>query len=142
MKPKENCWYFAQPIGINALAKIVKRLVSQLGLEGRFTNHSCRATAASHMYQNKCEEQLVMEKTGHRSSAVRGYKRTSDKQLCEVSNILYGQGKSEVDALHDTVVKKPCTVSQAPQETGETISVERSQAGAQISVNLTINVNK
>lgn len=138
--PKEHCWYYAQPIGINALGKIVGKLVGRLGIEGRFTNHSCRATAASRMYQNNCEEQLVMEKTGHRSSAVRGYKRTSEKQLREVSNILYGKPKAEV--ADEPVCKKPCTVSKPPEETCEGITVEHGENSSKICINLTVNVNK
>lgn len=138
LNPKEDCWYYAQPIGINALGKIVNKLLSKLGVEGRFTNHSCRATAASRMYQNKCEEQLVMEKTGHRSNAVRSYKRTSDKQLREVSDILYGHK----EVTSEPVPKKPCTVSSAPCNSDEAIHVESSDNGSKISLNLTINVNK
>jgi hypothetical protein len=34
---------------------------------------------------------LLLKKTGHRSNAVRGYKRTSEDQLMQVSGILHGQ---------------------------------------------------
>ena len=49
-------------------------------------NHSLRATAATRLYQSGIDEQLVMERTGHRSlEGVRSYKRTSDTQR-EVSS--------------------------------------------------------
>jgi integrase len=36
-------------------------------LKGRYTNHSLRATTATRLYQAGVEEQLIMERTGHRS---------------------------------------------------------------------------
>ena len=67
-------------------------LAKKAGLIGNFSNHSLRATAASQLYNANVDEQLISEVTGHRSNAVRGYKRTSSDQLKSVSNILYGQG--------------------------------------------------
>lgn len=81
VQSKEDCWYTVQPMGIHKLSSIVSDLASKLGLQGKFTNHSCCATCATCMYQNNCDEQLVQERTGHRSNAVRSYKRTSDQQL-------------------------------------------------------------
>ena len=37
------------------------------------------------------DEQLICEKTGHRSVAMRSYKCTSSRQLKDVSDMLYGQ---------------------------------------------------
>ncbi len=56
---------------------------------GYHTNHSLRATAATHLHQsNSVEEQEIMERTGHRSiEAVRSYKRPSTPQLEQVSDI-------------------------------------------------------
>ena len=36
------------------------------------------------------DEQLIAAKSGHRSSSVRAYKRTSDEQQHRLSGILYG----------------------------------------------------
>ncbi|XP_028418023.1 uncharacterized protein LOC114542762 [Dendronephthya gigantea] len=88
--PKPNCWYSSVPVGHNKLASTVKRLCEQAGLSGYRTNHSLRATAATRMYDKGVDEQLICEKTGHRSDAVRAYKRTSSEQQVEVSDILYG----------------------------------------------------
>ena len=86
-----NTWYSSQPIGRNALSKVVAKLAEQAGLKGNFSNHSLRATAASRLYNANVDEQLISEVTGHRSNAVQGYKRTSNDQLKSVSNILYGE---------------------------------------------------
>ena len=60
------------------------------GILGYHTNHSLRASAATRLHQSGCvEEQEIMERTGHRSlEAVRSYKRSSNKQLQQVSDIL------------------------------------------------------
>ena len=39
------------------------------------------------------DEQLIAEKTGHCSSSVRAYKRTSDEQQQQLSEILYGSDR-------------------------------------------------
>ena len=57
-------------------------------------NHSLRATSTSRLYQSGVDEQLVMERTGHRSlTGVRSYKRTSDEQREALSDILNGRRK-------------------------------------------------
>lgn len=136
-KYREDCWYSIQAMGINKLTSIVAKLAEKLGLEGRITNHSCRATCATRMYQNSCEEQLVKEKTGHRSDAVRSYKRTSESQMRNVSCILYGQESEEPQ------VKKPKveTVLKDPESTN--VDVEGSGSStSKISFNFTINMKK
>ena len=87
------------------LGKTVKKLCALAGFSGRRTNHSCRASSATRMYDSGADEQLICERTGHRSIAVRSYKRTSSNQLKDVSNMLYGNISRD---------KKPsCTVSKA-----------------------------
>ena len=55
----------------------------------RTTVHSLRATTATRLYQSGVDEQLVMERTGHRSiDGIRSYKRTSTQQQEALSDIL------------------------------------------------------
>lgn len=56
-----------------------------------FSNHSLRATAATRLYMAGVDEQLIAEKSGHRSVSVRNYKRTSEDQEKRVSDIVQGQ---------------------------------------------------
>ena len=50
-------------------------------IQGYKTNHSLHATAASRLYHKGIDEQLVMERTGHRNiEGVRSYKRTHEQQ--------------------------------------------------------------
>ncbi|CAC5371300.1 unnamed protein product [Mytilus coruscus] len=78
-----------------ANAGTVKRLCTRIGLTGKRTNHSLRASSATRLYNAGIEEQRVAETTGHRSKAVRVYKRTSVDQPTEASNILYGLRPSD-----------------------------------------------
>ena len=64
------------------------RLCAAAGIGGFKTNHSLRATAATRLYQSGVDEQLVMERTGHRSlEGMRTYKRTSREALSDIQDI-------------------------------------------------------
>ena len=87
--PSTQCWYSRMPLGHTTLSKTVSRLCQSAGIPGYKTNHSLRATATSRLYHSGVDEQLVMERTGHRSlEGVRSYKRTSDTQREALSDIL------------------------------------------------------
>ena len=90
-KASPHCWYSNIPLGHANLGSTVSRLCKTAGISGFYTNHSLRATATTRLYQSGVDEQLVMERTGHRSlDSVRSYKRTSDCQREAMSNILNG----------------------------------------------------
>ena len=76
-----HTWYTDKPLGINTVSKTVKSMMQKIGAEGCFTNHSLRVSAATCMFSSGIEEQIVKERTGHRSDAVRAYKRTSEHLL-------------------------------------------------------------
>ncbi len=87
--PTLTCWYSTDPLGHMSLGKTVAHLCKEAGIGGYRTNHSLRATTATRLYQSGVDEQVVMERTGHRSlEGVRSYKRTSDSQREAVSDIL------------------------------------------------------
>lgn len=96
-QPTPSCWYSNKPLGHSTLSKTVARLCQEAGISGYKTNHLLRATAATRLYQSGVDEQLVMERTGHRSlEGVRTYKRTSDVQREALSDILNSK-KPRVD---------------------------------------------
>ena len=77
--PTNKIWYKPVPVGHNTLSETVSRLCAKGDVKGFKTNHSLRATCATRLYKEGLDEQLIMERTGHRSlSGVRSYKRTSD----------------------------------------------------------------
>lgn len=76
------------PVGVHPLQQTVARLWKMAGFEGFFSNHSLHATASTRLYLAGVNEQLIAEKTGHRSVSVRNYKRTSEDQEQCVSDIV------------------------------------------------------
>ena len=52
-KPMPSVWFNDQPYGKNKITGAVKTLCEMARFEGRFTNHSLRATSASRMFEKK-----------------------------------------------------------------------------------------
>ena len=94
-EPKGNVWYKTIPIGINSLRSTVSTLCQKGGIDGYKTNHSLRVTAATRLFHEGIDEQLIMERTGHRSiDGVRTYKRTCSEQHAKLSDVLHGSSSS------------------------------------------------
>ena len=82
-------WYSVTPVGKHTLNDKVKKMCNMAGLSGNKTNHSLRATGATHMYESGVPEKLIQERTGHRSlEALRSYERSNADQHQTVSAIL------------------------------------------------------
>ena len=82
-------WFQSVPNGKNQLAKMVPNMCSEAGIEGKKTNHSLRATAASDPFIADVPEKLIQERTGHKSvQALRTYQHTTGEQHQSVSDIL------------------------------------------------------
>ena len=109
--PTSQCWYTNKPLGHHTLRNTVARLCKEAGITGYKTNHSLRATAATRLYQSGIDEQLVMERTGHRSlEGVRNYKRTSDQQREALSDILNSKRVcSDATTATSSTNPSPCT---------------------------------
>lgn len=135
MKPDGEIWYSCQPQGRHQLEKTVNRLCQKAGLKGHYTNHSLRATAASRLYNLNFDEQLICETTGHRSSAVRSYKRTSDGQKKAISDAL-SLGQRPAPATSTSVGNCDREDATAPL----TDSAGRVHVGGP-GINVTVNVN-
>ena len=58
--------------------------------DGYFTNHSIRATIATRLFEANVDEQLIMQRTIHTSSAVRSYKRIDEKLRGVTSGMFSG----------------------------------------------------
>ena len=95
LQPKKkftpNCWYVDKPVGINKLQSVVHEMCLKAGLPGHYTNHSLGATAATCLYHNNFDGQVIQEITGHHSVAVREYKRTSNDQKRIASTCVMGE---------------------------------------------------
>ena len=76
--PTKDCWFSHIPLGHNTLKNYIGNMCKKAGIKGYTTNHSLRATAATRLYLSRVDEQLVMERTGHRSiEGIRSFKRMS-----------------------------------------------------------------
>ena len=84
-------WYLNRLVGLNKLCSAVRAMCQVAGLPGHYTNHSLCSTAATKLYQNNVDEQIIMEITDHQSIAVRSYKRTSKRQRKQASKCLFGE---------------------------------------------------
>ena len=103
---KGNIWYKNAPIGVNTLASTIKRLCTKAGIDGYKTNHSLRVSTATRLYVHGIDEQLIMERTGHRSiDGVRAYKRSSVAQQEVLSRVLNGENMNPPDQRKESQVQ-------------------------------------
>ena len=118
VKPTPCTWFCDQAYGSNKVTTTVKDICKEAGFQGKFTNHSLRATSASRMFQSNVPEQIIKEITGHRSECVRIYKRTSDDIRQNASNCI-GGGKNETKV--ETVTKTECEAVENSETEQENI---------------------
>ena len=116
--PTSSCWYSRCVLGHKTLSKTVARLCQSAGIAGFKTNHSLRATATSRLYHSGVDEQLIMERTGHRSlEGVRSYKRTSDTQRESLSDILTWKKDPKIPFLPPLLFRQTSQRSQTHRQT-------------------------
>ena len=103
------------------------------GILGYHTNHSLRASAATRLHQSGCvEEQEIMERTGHRSSeAVRSYKRSSNEQLQQVSDIL-NNGTTKRSYHSSTLVEASGDIITQNNSLSDSLSLEYNKSGTTV----------
>ena len=106
-----NIRFGSQPIGINTVSKYPKTMCLAVNIninfEGRrFSNHSGRVTCATRLYESgNFDEQMIMSRTGHQSTAVRWYKRPSSTLLKSVSDALQSSAIAETDTKKQKLSK-------------------------------------
>lgn len=88
MKLASNLRYAKIPVGVNSISKLMPDAAKKAGLSTKLTGHSGKVTCATALFRSNIDEQLIKGRTGHRSDAVRAYKRISPKQELETSVIL------------------------------------------------------
>ena len=115
--PKADVWFSKHAIGHNTLTKTIKRLCETAGIKGYFTNHSLRTTAATRLFEAGLDEQLIMQRTGHRSvQGVRSYKRMTETLKKRTSDVLNDCTNSQtkqpkIDDAGDSDAASICAVS-------------------------------
>lgn len=88
-------WYTTRPVGVNTLSTTVKTLMQKSGIPGKWTNHSLRAGCATTLHRHNVDEQVIKHVTGHRSDAVRDYKRKDPRVMKNAERILSGGQDTE-----------------------------------------------
>jgi hypothetical protein len=83
-------WFTSQPMGKNQLSKMVSNMFQKAGISGKnVTNHSLRASGTTQLYRAGAPENIIQERTGHKSlDALQLYERTSMDQHENVSKVL------------------------------------------------------
>lgn len=66
-KDVNDPWYVAVPIGKNVLAKMVSTMCDEAGISGKKTNQSLRVSGATSLFDAGVPEQVIQQRTGHRS---------------------------------------------------------------------------
>ena len=128
--PRDGCWFCPVAVGHNVLNNMLKKMCERAGINGFKTNHSLRATAATRLFNEGVDEQLIMERTDHDSiDGVQNYKRTSNDQLIAISDVLNGMPSN----------KKVNSSSITSSTT--TVSSDTSKITFNNCTNITINFN-
>ena len=80
-----------QAVWKNTLRNYIPNMCREAGIAGHFTSHSAEASCATQLFDARLDEQLIQERTGHRSeSSVRRYKMTTAALTEHVSIVLDG----------------------------------------------------
>jgi hypothetical protein len=93
-KPGRPILFALQNVGINYLSKYMKTMFIDAGIntENRIIrNHSGKVTLCTKLYEKQFDEQSIMSRSGHRSTAVRDYKRPSEALKHSISSALQPQ---------------------------------------------------
>ncbi len=128
-------WFSKQSIGHNTLTKMMSSICISAGVQGFKTNHSLRATSATRLYQKGVDEQLIMERTGHRAiEGVRTYKHTNKDQEQVVSNLLQrNNNQVQLSSTPNNTIELNNQQKQLPPQFV--------QLQGCTGINITINVN-
>lgn len=89
------------PVGINSLSKLLPEAAKMAGIETNITSHSGKVSCATQLFRENVDEQLIMGRTGHRTTAaLRLYKRKADEQDVELSRMLEPPPVPLLDCFH------------------------------------------
>ena len=82
-------WFTSVPVGRNTLSKMLQNMCDEGGAQGKKTNHSLRAYAATVMFQAGVSEKVVQNCGGHRSlEGLRKYERIPEQQKRNACRVL------------------------------------------------------
>ncbi|XP_041364230.1 uncharacterized protein LOC121379648 [Gigantopelta aegis] len=138
---KQGLWYCSVPVGRHLLSGVVRRLCENAGFNGFYTNCSLRATTATRLYECGIDEQLIAERTGHRSSAIRGYKRTSDDLLKMVDDVVQRKVSATTNNLKPPPYSTPLRQQAGRFDNATVVSTDAPNAVQQSCVQFVVERN-
>ena len=111
-------WYSSQRLGRNRISQLMKKICSGAGVQNRYTNHSLRATGATRLFQSGTPENVIMERSGHRSTdGVRQYERVSlDQHIAAQAVLTARDGSRAYDAELQSVQKRKKAIKESPRK--------------------------
>jgi len=128
----DSIWFTAVSIGRNKLTMLVKEMCKSAGIGGTKSNHSLRATGATELYRAGVPENIIQQRTGHRSlESLRKYEHTSITQHQAVANIL----SSDATTSYSTQMSQ----LQSKSENSVSINKTPTMTFSDCTVNITIN---
>ncbi|KAK6178295.1 hypothetical protein SNE40_013098 [Patella caerulea] len=100
-------WFTSQSIGINTLQKMMPRMAQIAGLNGRFTNHSVRATSISRLSDAGVPTTIIAQHSGHKNTnSINNYTVASKNQQRANCTILLKNQNDENQPPHCTQPKQ------------------------------------
>ena len=88
----KKCSFSKQQLGVNTLKQIVPDICKS-GCGAKYSNHSLRATAITHMFNSGISEKIIAETSGHKSvKGLCAYKHTSCEQQKQITSIVNNHG--------------------------------------------------
>ena len=101
------------------MSKVVSQLCKAAKFEGFYTNHSLHVTAATRLFHNGIDEQIIMSVTGHISvDGVRRYKWICSDQEKAVSKLLEGSvSKRMNDETAENKENQGYVINRLPKQT-------------------------
>ena len=90
-KNKGKVSFSSQHIGVNKLSGLLAQMCLKAGVsmeDRNITGHSGKVTCCTRLYEAELDDQAITSRSGHRSNAVRAYKRSSPALEQKISDTL------------------------------------------------------
>ena len=100
-------------------------MCTKVGLKGNFSNYLGKWTCTTSLFHDGFDKQMILSRTGHRSTAIREYKVPYDEQQFVLSKILDPLTANIISTmtLHDTDSDSDERPAKIPRTHGLTANV-------------------
>ena len=134
-------WFKRQPVGINKLGSLMKRMSTSAGFEQkRFTNHSARKFLVQKLSEQNIPPTQIMQISGHRNiQSVNNYSHISMSQHRSISGILSGRVDPKQHDSTNTSINLASSHSVTCVSKNENVGLSSIFSGPIYGGNITIN---